>query len=415
MRVPPRHRAWALLVWGGYALVLALAPLVFDSSLALTMLSQIGIAIVACLAFNLLLGQGGMLSFGHAVYSGLGAYAAIHSLRWIAAGELALPVSLVPLVGGLGGLAGAATLGWLTTRTAGTPFAMITLGLGELVAALALMFPTVFGGEGGLSADRVVGAPVWGISFGPAWQVYALIAVYCFACTAAMYGFTRTPLGRMLNAVRDNPLRTEFVGYSARRVRYLAFVVSGFFMGVAGGLAALHFEIVSAEVLGALRSGAYLLFTVLGGTAYFAGPVIGAVLMVLAGVLLSALTRAWLLYLGLAFILVVMAAPGGLAGVAASLARAAAAGRLRRLWAGLLALLALAVIALTGLAVLVELLYRRQLDAASGPVLNFAGLPLQLDSADAWVGAVLLLATAAALFELARRRFAPQWAQEAAR
>ncbi|MBZ8143576.1 branched-chain amino acid ABC transporter permease, partial [Rubrivivax gelatinosus] len=221
------------------------------------------------------------------------------SLRWIAAGELALPVSLVPLVGGLGGLAGAATLGWLTTRTAGTPFAMITLGLGELVAALALMFPTVFGGEGGLSADRVVGAPVWGISFGPAWQVYALIAVYCFACTAAMYGFTRTPLGRMLNAVRDNPLRAEFVGYSARRVRYLAFVVSGFFMGVAGGLAALHFEIVSAEVLGALRSGAYLLFTVLGGTAYFAGPVIGAVLMVLAGVLLSALTRAWLLYLGL--------------------------------------------------------------------------------------------------------------------
>ncbi|EGJ10435.1 branched-chain amino acid ABC transporter permease [Rubrivivax benzoatilyticus] len=409
------RRVRAALVWGAYALVLAGAPWLFDSSLALTLLSQIGIAIVACLAFNLLLGQGGMLSFGHAVYSGLGAYAAIHTLRWMVAGELALPVSLVPLVGGLGGLAGAATLGWLTTRTAGTPFAMITLGLGELVAAVALMFPTVFGGEGGLSADRVIGEPVWGISFGPAWQVYALIAVYCFVCTAAMYGFTRTPLGRMLNAVRDNPLRAEFVGYSARRVRYRAFLVSGFFMGVAGGLAALHFEIVSAEVLGSLRSGAYLLFTVLGGSGYFAGPILGAVLMVLAGVLLSALTRAWLLYLGLAFIAVVMLAPGGLAGALAGLTRAAAAGVLRRLWAGLAALVVLAVAALAGLAVIVELLYRRQLDAASGPALNFFGLQLSAESADAWVGAALLLATAAGLFELARRQLAPQWAREGAR
>ena len=98
------------LVWGGYALLLAIGPLLFTSSLSMTMLSQMGIAIIACLAFNMLLGQGGMLSFGHAVYSGLGSFFAIHTLNMISAGTLALPVSLVPLVGGLFGLLFAALL-----------------------------------------------------------------------------------------------------------------------------------------------------------------------------------------------------------------------------------------------------------------------------------------------------------------
>ncbi|TCP04306.1 branched-chain amino acid ABC transporter permease [Rubrivivax gelatinosus] len=424
-RLRPSRPARRLLVWGGYALVLALAPLAFDSSLALTVLSQIGITIIACLAFNMLLGQGGMLSFGHAVYSGLGAFCAIHALNLVAEGRWALPVSLIPLVGGAGGLVSAALLGWVTTKKAGTPFAMITLGIGELVAAMALMFPGFFGGEGGISGNRVVGAPLAGISFGPQWQVYALIALYCFACTVAMYAFTQTPLGRMLNAVRDNPERVEFIGYSTRRVRYLAFVASGFFMGIAGGLAALNFEIVTAEVVGSARSGAYLLFTFLGGAAYFFGPIIGAVLMVLSGVLLSELTRAWLLYLGLVFLFMVMAAPGGIASLVVANLRLAAAGRLRPLAASYLALGGLALAMLAGAGAMVEMVYHLQLEAASGPTTRFAGLTLDAGSADAWVGSGLLLLSAAALFELARRRLAVQWdaaqraieaqAQEAAR
>ncbi len=86
----------------------------------------------------------------------------------------------------------------------------------------------------------------------------------------------------MLNAVRDNPERVEFVGYNAQRVRYTAFIIAGFFAGIAGGLASISFEIVTAEVVGAARSGAYLLFTFLGGATFFFGPIIGAVLMVLA-------------------------------------------------------------------------------------------------------------------------------------
>jgi branched-chain amino acid transport system permease protein len=191
-------------VWGGFALVLAVVPLLWTSSFAQTMLSQIGIAIIACLAYNMLLGQGGMLSFGHAVYSGLGSFLAMHTLNLVSAGKLSVPVSLIPLVGGLSGLLFAALLGWVTTKKSGTTFAMITMGVGELVWSMSLMIPEFFGGEGGVSGNRVVGQAVMGISFGPQIQVYYLIAVYCFLSTAAMYALTQTPLGRMLNAVSSS-------------------------------------------------------------------------------------------------------------------------------------------------------------------------------------------------------------------
>ena len=134
---------------------------------------------------------------------------------------------------------------------------VITLGIGELVTAMALMVPEFFGGEGGVSGNRVVGQPVLGITYGPQVQVYYLLAIYTFVCTAAMFAFTRTPLGRMLNAVRDNEERVEFIGYDTQQVRWRAFMISGFFAGIAGGLAALNFEIVTAEVVGATRSGAW--------------------------------------------------------------------------------------------------------------------------------------------------------------
>ena len=102
------------IVWSLFALVLALAPLVFSSNLSVTMLTQMGIAIIACLSYNILLGQGGMLSFGHAVYTGLGAYLAIHALNWAGGGGWPIPVSLVPLVGGLSGLFFAILFGYVT-------------------------------------------------------------------------------------------------------------------------------------------------------------------------------------------------------------------------------------------------------------------------------------------------------------
>jgi branched-chain amino acid transport system permease protein len=302
-----------VVVWSAFALLLVVSPMLFTSSLSHTMLSQMGIAIIACLSFNILLGQGGMLSFGHAVYSGLGSFIAIHLLNTVSKGGFYVPVSLIPIAGGLAGLFFSALFGWVSTKKSGTPFAMITLGVGELIYAMSLMFPGFFGGEGGITGNRVVGDKVFGISFGPQIQLYYLIAIYTFVCTALMFALTRTPLGRMLNAVRDNPERVEFVGYDTQMVRFLGFLVAGFFAGIAGGLAALNFEIVTSETVRGDRSGAYLLFTFLGGATFFFGPIIGGILMVLAFVLLSELTKAWLLYLGLIFLFMVMYAPGGIA------------------------------------------------------------------------------------------------------
>jgi branched-chain amino acid transport system permease protein len=400
-----------LVVWGLGVVLMLGAPLVFTSSLSITMLSQMGIAIVACLSYNMLLGQGGMLSFGHAVYSGLGSFVAIHALKAVGGGGFPLPVSLIPLVGGFAGLGFAVLLGFVTTKKAGTTFAMITLGIGELVFAMSLMVPEFFGGEAGVSANRVVGKPVLGISFGPQIQVYYLLALYTLVCTAGMYAYTRTPLGRMLNAVRDNPERVAFTGYNTQRVRYFSFVIAGFFAGIAGGMYALNFEIATAEVVGAARSGAYLLFTFLGGATFFFGPIIGAVLMVVAFVLLSEFTKAWLLYLGLIFLVMVMYAPGGIASLIMMNLRVAMFGKFKSLLGGYAALAVTGLPAFCGLSALIEMLYHLQLNEALGPVMNFMGVALNVQSSASWVGAAALALVGSGAFLVVRRRFARRWSE----
>ncbi len=402
-------RSRDMIVWVLFALVLAVAPLVFSGGLGVTMLSQIGIAIVACLSYNMLLGQGGMLSFGHAVYTGLASFVAIHALKAIGGGSLPLPVSLVPLVGGFAGLGFAVLLGFVTTKKSGTTFAMITLGLGELVWAMSLMIPEFFGGEAGVSANRVVGKPVLGISFGAQIQVYYLLAIYTTLCTAAMYAFTRTPLGRMLNAVRDNPERVEFIGYSTQRVRYMAFIIAGFFGGIAGGMYALNFEIATAEVVGAGRSGAYLLFTFLGGATFFFGPIIGAVLMVVATVLLSEFTKAWLLYLGLVFLFMVMYAPGGIASLVMMNLRVALFGKLPRLIGLYAGLFVTGLVALVGVAAMIEMIYHLQLNTALGSALPFLGVELDAKGLTSWLGALAIATVGLVSLEFFRRRFALCW------
>ncbi len=398
---------WA--TWSLFALVLALAPMVFTSGLGITVLSQMGIAIIVCLSYNILLGQGGMLSFGHAVYPGLGGFMAMHALNAISSGAFPIPVSLVPLVGGLAGMGFAVLLGYVTTRRSGTTFAMITLGIGELVFAMSLMVPEFFGGEGGVSGNRVVGEAVAGITFGPSIQVYYLIAIYTFVSVAAMYAFTGTPLGRMLNAVRDNPERVEFIGYNTQRIRYTAFIIAGFFAGISGGLGALNFEIVTAEVVGASRSGAYLLFTFLGGATFFFGPIIGAVLMVLAFALLSEFTQAWLLYLGLIFMFMVMYAPGGIASLIMMNLRVARFGKLRGLLVPYLGLGFTLLVTLAGLGAMVEMTYLLQLDSGQGDGLRFFGVTLDAHSRQSWMGAAAVFVVGGSLLTLVQRRFARQW------
>ena len=404
-------RPWFWLGVG--AVAMGLAPWIFNAPFEQSVLTQIAIAMVACLSYNMLWGQGGMLSFGHAVYTGLGAYMAMHVLQGVGSGEWGVPVSLIPLVGGVCGMGFAVVLGYVSTRKSGTTLAMITLGLGELVFAMSLMFSDFFGGEAGLSGNRVQGAALWGIDFKSPIQVYYLIGAYTWVSVALMYAFTQTPLGRLLNAARDNAERLSFIGYQPQRVRYLAFIISGFFAGVSGGMAVLHFEMVTADVVGTARSGAYLLFTIVGGSGYFVGPLLGAVGMVLSGVLLSEWTTAGLLYLGLLFMAMVMYAPGGLASLGvwhlSWVTRTGAA----RLWPWYLGCLMSAGVVALGAASAIELLYHRQWHSSVGQPLRWLGQPWATDQPLPWVLAALALAAGLVGWMFCKRHWDRTWGQMA--
>ena len=226
-----------------------------------------------------------------------------------------------------------------------------------------------------------------------------------------MFAFTGTPLGRMLNAVRDNPERVEFIGYNTQRVRYIAFIIAGFFGGIGGGLAAINFEIVNAaDSLNALRSGGYLLFTFLGGATFFFGPIIGAVLLVLASILLSELSKAWLLYLGLVFLLMVMFAPGGVASLIMMNLRVAAFGKFKRLWLPYLGLIATSAICRgrRGGADRDDLSHAAQCRArAGGAALRHRTWTPPRPRAGSWPA--VLLVVGLVLFELVRRNFVRVW------
>ena len=397
------------IVWGATALLFALAPLMSDASFVLTLLSQMGILIIFALSYNMLLGQGGMLSFGHAVYSGLGAYFTVHALNLVGKGALWFPVTLLPLVGGLAGLAFGLIFGYVTTKKSGTTFAMISLGIGEMVYACVLMFPAFFGGEGGISTNRVVGEPVLGLSYGPALQVYYLIAAWAFVSMAAMFALTQTPLGRMANAVRDNPERAEFVGYNTQRVRYLQMCLSAFFAGVAGGLSCINYEIVSAENVSALRSGGVLIATFIGGVGLFFGPILGAIVFTLFAIALSGFTKAWLLYLGLFFLAMVLYAPGGLAWLIAIQIPVLRARRFSELlWPYALALAA-GLMLLCGLIGAVEMIYHLSLESAEESVIALAGLEVDVRALPSWLAVGALLAAGGVAMRHASRFVSARW------
>jgi branched-chain amino acid transport system permease protein len=397
---------WVL--WSATALLFLAAPQVLKGGFALTMLTQMGTLILFALSYNMLLGQGGMLSFGHAVYSGLGAYVTVHALNLVGKGAFYVPVPLLPLVGGLAGLFFGVLFGYVTTKRAGTTFALISLGIGELVFACVLMLPDFFGGEAGISTNRVVGKPFLGLTFGPAIQVYYLVAVWCFFGMAAMFALTQTPLGRMANAVRDNPERAEFVGYNTQQVRFLQLVLSSFFAGVSGALSCINFEIVSAENVSAIRSGGVLLATFIGGVPFFFGPILGAIVFIFFVVALSGFTKAWLLYLGLFFVLMVVYAPGGMASLILMQFPVIRAGRWRELLVPY-ALAALAgLVALAGLIGLVEMVYRLSEQGAS-TVLTVLGASFDARSALPWLAFAVVLAAGLAALRVAARRLGERW------
>nr|WP_198982828.1 branched-chain amino acid ABC transporter permease [Herbaspirillum sp. ASV7] len=291
-------------------LLLALAPVVLPQTLVNAAIQML-IAALFATAFNVLSGQGGMLSFGHAAYFGIGAFSTLHAMNALGGAGL-LPTPLLPVFGGLGGCLLGLVAGWFSTQRSGVYFSMITLALAELLHALAPHLTGVFGGEAGVSSMRM---PAWGISFGEPIHVYYLTLVWVMMSLAALYFFTRTPLGRLTLGLRENAHRLKFLGYSVHSARVMVFMISACFSGVAGGLLAMNNEAGNYVLFDMHLSSEVVLNAYIGGTGVFFGPALGAAVMTFFGYAVSDLTRSWLLYQGLIFVVVMMFMPNGLSGV----------------------------------------------------------------------------------------------------
>ena len=406
-----RHGPWLLAL----AVALALPWLFYDwsrarhSGFGVVMLSQMGMMAIFALSYNMQMGQAGLLSFGHAVFFGLGGYCTAHVLNAVKGGSFWLPTELVPLAGGVGGLVFAIIFGYVATKQRATAFAMITLGIGELVTACALMFKPFFGGEGGVSTNRMIGTSLLGMELqrlDPGLLPDRRVDVIA---VALMLLLTRTPLGRMSNACRDNFERAQFVGYDPSMVRFFQFALSGFFAGIAGGLYALTFEIVTFDAVAGAMSANALLMTYIGGVGVFAGPVVGAVLIVLLQSWVSLLSNSWLVYVGLLFILMVTFAPGGIAGLILMHAPIWRSGRLGRLAGPYARVVAPGVVAVVGFVLLIELCSFLTIGAAQGKSFKLSGVTIDPQHPKPWLIGALFLVVGGLVLWREGRRFRAAW------
>lgn len=304
-----------IFVFAGILILIGL-PTLLSQGLLNAAIQMLIAALFAC-AYNLLCGQAGMLSFGHAAYFGVGAFVTVHAMNAIG-GQGLFPTPLMPLAGALGGLAFGAVAGWFATKRTGTYFAMITLAIAELLHSLAPHLKGVFGGEAGISTMRM---PAWGFTFGSTTEVYYLTMAWVVASLALLYFFTMTPLGRLTLGLRENAHRLRFLGYDVHKVSVLVFAISGMFSGIAGSLQVVSNEAANYVLFDPHLSAAVVLNTYIGGVGVFLGPALGASLLTFFGYVVSDMTQSWMLYKGIMFVLVMMFMPTGLAGLAVIIAR----------------------------------------------------------------------------------------------
>jgi branched-chain amino acid transport system permease protein len=380
------------------------------SGFVVSLISQMGLMTIFALSFNMQMGQAGLLSFGHAVFLGLGGYVTIHALNAVGEGSFWLPMELMPLVGGISGLTFATFFGYMATKQIGTAYAMITLGFGELVSAAAVMFNGFFGGEGGVTANRMVRASLLGLTYGPAIEVYYLILVWTVISAVLMLLLTQVPLGRMANACRDNSERAQFVGYDPRMVRFYQCAISGFFAGIAGALYAIDYEIVTYDAVGAVLSANVLLMTFIGGVGVFWGPIVGAVLITLLQSWMSLLSNAWLIYVAFLFVVMVIYAPGGVAGLIMAHLPIWRAGRLAALTVPYLRIVPPVLVGIVGFVGLVELAYSASIGRGQGKVLTLFNHAIDTGSFLPWVVPATLLVCGAAVAASQRPAFVAAWA-----
>lgn len=375
------------------AAVLCIAPFLFRSNFSLAFMCQVGALSIFAIAYNLLLGRLGLLSFGHAVFFGLAGFSTAHLMVSLNGEASAIWLPFVPLAGALVGALAGVVVGFISVRSGGVAFAMISLGIAELVSSSALIFVSFFHGETGISFDRTM-SPVWGITFGPLRQVYWLVALWLLLVLAFMTHLGRTPLGLAGYAVRDNAERTGFLGFQPVRIRFITFVVSAALAGVGGALYAIIFEHIGFESIGLAQTGLVLFMVYIGGTGSFFGPLIGALLVTYLHTVVSRLTPAWSFYLGVLFLIVVMYVPGGLGGLISNHARIVR--KLPRLLGSLVVPYAAAAAAMVpaflGTVILVEMAGFISSPARNGTIITVFSIPLDIASAASWAIGLVLFA-----------------------
>jgi branched-chain amino acid transport system permease protein len=299
MRPRPRHAAIALAL-----IVLATVPIWVGNTYYINVSSQILLFAVFALALNVLVGYGGLVSLGHAGLFAIAGYAAALMLD---AGH-GHPVAI--LIALLVALAASAVYAVLALRATGIGFLMITLALGQIVWGIAYRWASLTNGDNGVNVTTRP-AP-FGASLASAGHFYYATLLIFLLALITMAIFVRSPFGACLRGTRDQPRRMNALGYNVWLIRFLAFMLSGFWSGVAGILFVYYNQFVSPQVAALTSSAEVLLMVISGGTATLLGPIVGAGIVVIMKNVVSAYIERWNLVLGLIFIAIITFMPEGL-------------------------------------------------------------------------------------------------------
>lgn len=294
------------LIWLGLAALLAAVALPpFAGDYALSVLTEIAILVLFAASLHLIMGPGGMASFGHAAYFGLGAYGAALAAKWLLA-PMAVGLALAPVAAGLGGL----LFGWFCVRLSGVYAAMLTLAFAQIAWSVAFQWVELTGGDNGILG-------VWPDRWAaPRLVYYYLTLALCLLATLFLRRVIRAPFGYAVRAQRDSALRAETIGIDAFAIRWRAFALAATMAGLAGGLFAYAKGSVFPTFLGISRSVDALLMVLLGGVQTLSGPILGAIAYTGLQEQLMRLTDVWRLLLGTTIVLLVLFFPQGLAGAA---------------------------------------------------------------------------------------------------
>ena len=310
----------SLVIAAVIVLALILCPLVVEPYQ--TVLLYYGLVFaIAALGFNLLLGYTGLLSFGHSAYFGVGAYAVAFIVKYLKIDSMEVFV-----VGGvLASAAVAALFGFLCVRYTRIFFGILTMALSQVLWSLAFKFFWVTGGTDGLrvptptllaGAIRMpTGASADKQSF-LAYRYYYYVLALFIVCLAVMWVIVHSPFGKALQAIRDNETRAEFVGVQVWHYRWVAFLISGAFTGLAGALWVPLNGLTTPDILHWTFSGEMVFFTVLGGFQTFLGPVVGAIVFNYLKTFAVGYTVYWQMLLGVVLVVLVLALPSGIVGTA---------------------------------------------------------------------------------------------------